>query len=95
MEAAYDYLVANCLTACGTDLCKKNWGIVESHHDFCLHDDLPKEVGKGFHALEEVCPKICSIGRMKDDDHVECPAALPGMPGVACPDVDGITSVVN
>jgi hypothetical protein len=95
VDAAYDYLVANCLTACGTDLCKKNWGIVESHHDFCLHDDLEEEVEKGFHVLEEVCPKICSIGRMKDDAHVECPASIPGMPGVACPDVDYITGVVS
>jgi hypothetical protein len=95
IDAAYDYLTANCNTNCAQLDCPKNWAIVESHHDFCLHDQVPKEVEIGFHALEQTCPKICSIGRMRDDDHVACPATIPGMPGVACPDVAGVVDVVN
>jgi len=74
IQTAYDYCKNNCLTDCKSDECKKNFAIVESHHDFCLHDQVPQEVEVGFHDLEEVCAKECVIGRMKDPDHKVCEA---------------------
>jgi hypothetical protein len=88
IDKAYDYCAANCLTKCDSAECTKNFAIVEAHHDFCLHDQVPKEVEVGFHDLEEVCAKQCSIGRLKDDDHVACPE-------MACPGEDGMVGVVN
>ena len=72
MQTAYDALVKDCLTKCDSDECKKNFAIVEAHHDFCLHDDVPKEIEVGFHDLEEVCAMQCVIGRLKDPDHSVC-----------------------
>jgi hypothetical protein len=72
MQTAYDALVKDCLTKCDSDACKKNFAIVEAHHDFCLHDDVPKEIEVGFHDLEEVCAMQCVIGRLKDPDHSVC-----------------------
>jgi hypothetical protein len=53
MQAAYDALVSDCLTDCSSAACKKNWAIVESHHDFCLHDQVPLEVKLAFTILRK------------------------------------------
>jgi hypothetical protein len=74
MEASYKALTKDCLTDCSSDACKKDWGIVETHHDFCLHDEVPHEVEVGFHDLEEKCAKSCTVGRKKDPDHKACDA---------------------
>jgi len=87
MQDAYDALEKDCLKDCTSDACKKNWAIVETHHDFCLHDQVPKEVEVGFHDLEEVCAAICVIGRMKDPDHQACKA-------MECPDSAGVDKVI-
>jgi len=72
IETAYDAVVKDCLTDCTSADCKKNFAIVESHHDFCLHDQVPKRVEVGFHDLEEVCAVQCKIGRLRDPDHGVC-----------------------
>jgi hypothetical protein len=57
IQDAYDALTKDCLKDCKSAACTKNFAIVESHHDFCLHDQVPKAVEVGFHDLEEVCAK--------------------------------------
>jgi hypothetical protein len=88
IQTAYDYCAKNCLTKCDSDDCKKNFAIVESHHDFCLHDQVPKEVEVGFHDLEEVCKPVCVIGRLQDPDHIECPT-------MECPNFFGTEAVIK
>ena len=88
IEGAYDFLVANCLKCCSSKECEEAFAFVEAHHDFCLHDQVPKEVEVGFHDLEEVCAKQCDIGRLKDPDHSVCP-------DMTCPDEAGVVQVVN
>ena len=88
IEAAYDALVASCLTDCSSATCAENFAFVEAHHDFCLHDQVPKRVEVGFHDLEEVCAKQCDIGPLKDPDHSVCP-------DMTCPDEAGVVQVVN
>jgi hypothetical protein len=73
ISTAYEYCKANCLTDCTSAACKKNFAIVESHHDFCLHDQVPHEVEVGFHSLEDICARECVIGRLRDPDHSACP----------------------
>jgi hypothetical protein len=88
IQAAYDFCEATCLKDCSSAECKKNFAIVEAHHDFCLHDQVPIKVEVGFHDLEEVCAKECTIGRLKDADHTACPS-------MACPDEAGVAAVVK
>merc|ERR1719265_1877995 len=49
--AAYEAVKA--CSDCTEAECLKNWAIVETHHDLCLHDEVDEEVEKGFHDLEE------------------------------------------
>ena len=81
IEAAYDAVVADCLTDCSSAACEMNFAIVEAHHDFCLHDQVPHRVEVGFHDLEEVCAVQCAVGRLKDPDHQACP-------NMECPETD-------
>jgi hypothetical protein len=74
VTTSYEYCKTNCLTDCSSAACKKNFAIVESHHDFCLHDQVPKTVEVGFHDLEDVCPRECVVGRLKDPKHAACPS---------------------
>jgi hypothetical protein len=69
MQAAYDAVVA--CTGCSSTECRKNFAIVEAHHDFCLHDEVPHDVEIGFHALENKCEHQCMVGR-KTDGLVVC-----------------------
>merc|ERR1719207_520766 len=87
IEAAYDAVVSDCLLCCSSDECERNFAIVEAHHDFCLHDQVPHRVETGFHDLEEVCAVQCTVGRLKDPDHQACP-------NMACPDSDATVETV-
>merc|ERR1719506_2481100 len=80
------------------DDCKKNFAIVEAHHDFCLHDDVPQDVEIGFHDLEEACGEKgarahCYIGRLPDPDHEKCD--LVPCPEDGGPQVDAIGATLN
>jgi hypothetical protein len=70
VKAAYDKVVA--CSGCSSDDCIKNWAIVETHHDLCFHDEIPKEVEVGFHDLEEKCEHACLVGRKKEKGMSEC-----------------------
>jgi hypothetical protein len=88
MTTAYNALVADCLTDCTSEACTTNFAFVETHHDFCLHNQVPTEVEVGFHDLEEVCARQCVIGRLQDPDHSACPA-------MECPDAAGVEAVIK
>jgi hypothetical protein len=69
-------LIANdCSTDCSSAICSKNFLIVQSHHDFCLHDEVPSPVEDAFHDFEEVCEE-CKITRKRDPDLPNCPAPV-------------------
>jgi hypothetical protein len=69
ITAAYEAAVA--CSGCSSTECRKNFAIVETHHDFCLHDEVPYAVEVGFHDLEDKCEHECMIGR-KTDGLVVC-----------------------
>ena len=43
----------NCDVNCSYDICNKNFLIIQSHHVFCLQDEVPNLVEDAFHAFEE------------------------------------------
>lgn len=64
----------NCKTDCTSEICHKNYLIVQSHHDYCLHDEVPEPLEDGIHAFEEGC-QDCEIVRKPDPNLPNCPAA--------------------
>jgi hypothetical protein len=64
----------DCSTDCSSAACHKNFLIVQSHHDFCLDDDVPPPVEDAFHDFEDAC-EHCSITRKRDPDLSNCPVA--------------------
>jgi hypothetical protein len=65
----------DCSKDCSSKACHKNFLIVQSHHDFCLHDEVPSPVEDAFHDFEEVCDH-CSITRKRDPDLSNCPVSV-------------------
>lgn len=79
MKAALAPLQSNdCATDCSSETCTKNFLIIQSHHDYCLHEEVPEEVEDALHIYEETC-ETCSILRKHDPD-------LPNCPDVTCAD---------
>jgi len=75
MTEAMSALVAeNCAQDCMSDSCHKNFFIVQAHHDFCLHEEVPSTVLDGFHDFEGVCHE-CEIVKKRDPSLPECPVA--------------------
>jgi hypothetical protein len=63
-----------CDKDCSSDECHKNFLIVQSHHDFCLHGDVPELSEDSFHIYEGKCEE-CSIIKKRDPALVDCPPA--------------------
>ena len=73
---ALSTLQANqCDIDCSPIVCHKNFLIVQSHHDFCLHDEVPGPVEDAFHDFEDACGG-CKITKKRDPDLLDCPAAV-------------------
>lgn len=73
---ALSKLQANsCDTDCSSDECHKNFLIVQAHHDYCLHDEVPPPVEDAFHDFEGTCEE-CSIAKKFDPDLVNCPPSF-------------------
>lgn len=64
-----------CSKDCSSDSCHKNFLIIQSHHDFCLHHEVPSPVEDGFHDYEGVCEE-CAIQRKRDPELPDCPDAV-------------------
>lgn len=76
MLTALSTLQANtCDVDCSSNTCHKNFLIVQSHHDFCLHDEVPGPVEDAFHDFEESC-RGCHITKKRDPDLLDCPTAV-------------------
>ena len=65
----------NCDIDCSSDICHKNFLIIQSHHDFCLQDEVPAPVEDAFHAFEESC-QGCQITKKRDPKLLDCPKAV-------------------
>jgi hypothetical protein len=65
----------DCSTDCSSAACNKNFLIMQSHHDFCLHDEVPSPVEDAFHDFEDVC-EPCKITRKRDPDLPDCPVSV-------------------
>mmetsp|Transcript_3906 Transcript_3906/g.6532 ORF Transcript_3906/g.6532 Transcript_3906/m.6532 type:complete len:237 (-) Transcript_3906:86-796(-) len=64
-----------CSANCASEACKKNFLIIQSHHDFCLHDQIPGVIEDSFHDYDEVC-EHCEIFRRRDPILTNCPASV-------------------
>jgi len=67
-------VINNCSTDCSSDICHTNFLIMQAHHDFCLHDEVPTSVEDSFHDFEGKCEE-CSITKKRDPNLDECPDA--------------------
>merc|ERR1712037_259885 len=56
--------------------------IMQSHHDHCLHDEVPEDVEKEFHDFEKSCREYeCLIGKKYDPELPDCPPSVCGNQG--------------
>jgi hypothetical protein len=65
----------NCNIDCSSQLCESNFYIVQAHHDFCLHNEVPDPVEESFHIYESTC-KECKILRKRDPSLTNCPSPV-------------------
>jgi hypothetical protein len=75
LETLAALIADDCSTDCSSAACHKNFLIVQSHHDFCLHDEVPSPVEDAFHDFEEVC-EHCTITRKRDPNLFNCPSSV-------------------
>ena len=57
----------------GDPMCQKSWGILSSHHDHCLADDILKNEEVKFHTYLDLCGAACEISRKYDPKLSACP----------------------
>lgn len=65
----------SCDTDCSSAACHKNFLMIQSHHDFCLHEKVPSPVEDAFHDFEGGC-EHCSILKKRDPNLPDCPDAV-------------------
>jgi len=65
----------NCSVECNSSmLCKKNFLIIQSHHDYCFHEEVPEVIQTGIHIYENVCTEVhCDINMKFDSESRKCP----------------------
>lgn len=61
-----------CLAESNNSTCRKNFFIVQAHHDHCIHDAIPTEIEKGYHSFDQNCWH-CNIERGYQDGFPTCP----------------------
>lgn len=64
----------NCIADCSTNTCRRNYFIIQTHHDYCLEDQVPPAVEEGVHDYEGICMD-CEISSLPNPDFPECPQA--------------------
>ena len=73
VAAAVDYLQKNiCENKKEDEACKKNFAILNTHHDYCYHDDLPTNAEIAIHSYEDKFAS-CIIGRQFSPKVSNCP----------------------
>jgi hypothetical protein len=75
---------ANCKSK---SVCDKAFALAQTHHDFCLEDQVPEEVEKAVHTYEDVCDS-CEIMRQFN-------AALPVCAPTECGDTMGFRAAFD
>ncbi|CAJ1934630.1 unnamed protein product [Cylindrotheca closterium] len=71
---ALTYLQTNgCSSDCISELCEKNFFIVQSHYDHCLDDDIPSEIGADLMQNFQAQCFSCAIVRQEIDGALQCP----------------------
>jgi len=76
MNQAIADLEANaCLEECNSDhICRKNFLIIQAHHDYCLHEEVPEILETSIHIYENVCSEVhCDIKMKNDPNSRKCP----------------------
>lgn len=88
MTAALTALTANdCEADCSSEVCHRNYLIMQSHHDYCLESELPSTLEDALHVYEDTCEE-CEITKKYDSSLPDCPAA-------SCTDDSGNTAWTN
>merc|ERR1719265_3101233 len=75
VKAAVTYLNANlgdCHKENPTEECKKQFHILQSHHDHCLHNELAEDVEIHLHYFEKYY-EDCQVNRQFDPNLPQCP----------------------
>merc|ERR1711959_179403 len=74
VQTSIDFLedAANDCNGTASDACKKEYFILQSHHDHCPHDALPESNEKAIHDFEEKY-EDCFIPRQFNPDLSACP----------------------
>ena len=85
MTALMLALIANsCDTVCSSEVCHWNFLVIQSHHDYCLEDELPPTLDDTFHIYEDNCEE-CEITKKYIPGFPDCPTAT-------CTDGSGYTA---
>ena len=80
MEDAEGALASNdCNTDCTTEICHRNYLLVQSHHDYCLPTEVTTTLGDTMHLYEDSCGEGCHIVAKANP-------SLPDCPEVSCDD---------
>jgi hypothetical protein len=76
MMAAIGVLEKNdCTEECNSnEECVKSFLIIQSHHDYCFHEEVPEAIAVNMHVYEEICTDAhCDIPAKHDADQRKCP----------------------
>eukprot|EP01115_Flamella_aegyptia_P000673 TRINITY_DN1096_c1_g1_i1.p1 TRINITY_DN1096_c1_g1~~TRINITY_DN1096_c1_g1_i1.p1 ORF type:complete len:254 (+),score=49.89 TRINITY_DN1096_c1_g1_i1:36-797(+) len=83
MLIAFNYLVNNDCNQydnCQIDsACQDSYYIVQSHHDYCLPDEVPTIIEQEFHEYEGGNCEECFIGRRNNPGKEQCPVVNCGI----------------
>lgn len=83
MEDAEAALTTNdCNTDCSTEICRRTYLLIQSHHDYCFSTEVPSSLGVTLHLYEDTCGHECVISGKADP-------SLPDCPQVSCDDDAG------
>ena len=77
LAALGDQQSNNCQADCTSEVCRRSYLIVQSHHDYCLHDEVPEPLEDAIHFYEEKC-EDCAISRKPDPNLPDCPTVSCG-----------------
>ena len=62
----------NCQADCSSDTCRRNYFIIQTHHDYCFEDEVHPTVERDLHDFEDAC-EDCDISRQPNPNWPSCP----------------------
>lgn len=63
----------NCVADCSSDVCRRSYFIIQTHHDYCFEDQVAPIVETGVHDYESAC-EDCDISRRPNPNFPMCPS---------------------